>query len=269
MKASRLFLRRFTSGRSTTIPRNEDHAASRVLLASLPPLKRILCLCPVPVPNDQKDGSPNNSNEYERLSIGMAISDPYLSYAIPIEPSTTDAFSKDRISYHSPLSIPKESGTTSTLGKKRARPIIWEGLPKTSEEFLDQVGYRDVGALVFSLPLKRRSMVLSTGSDCEDTKMKAIRKSINCMVQNLRNGIEDVECHRQNQRECRSFLDLQCFVEDQLTALNEARAMAAEEPEMWEEISLGEEPISPDMQAATALNAFLWKHTGGWRNTFA
>ena len=71
-----------------------------------------------------------------------------------------------------------------------------------------------------------------------------------------------------------NFLNLQCQTDDPLT-LNEAMAMASEEPEMWEEIVLeghvlGDQDglICPNVQAAAALNAFLWKHTGGWKNTF-
>jgi hypothetical protein len=63
--------------------------------------------------------------------------------------------------------------------------------------------------------------------------------------------------------------------EQQLLTLQDARKMAMEEPEMWEEIPLDHDEyhhqirIEPEIHAAVKLNAFLWKHRGGWRNTFA
>ena len=75
-----------------------------------------------------------------------------------------------------------------------------------------------------------------------------------------------------------------CYYNQQLR-MDEARKIANEEPEIWEEISdlLGEDdnntskvkclPLPPSpplpLHAAVGLNSFLWKYTGGWRNTFA
>lgn len=49
-------------------------------------------------------------------------------------------------------------------------------------------------------------------------------------------------------------------------SLTEARREAQANVELWEAIDL-DDP-SPSRDAAVALNSFLWKHTGGWRNTF-
>jgi len=191
----------------------------------------------------------------------MAISDPYLAYAIPIK---DDGLPRKN---HS-LLVPK--GYVNTiLGEqetKRLPRMIWEGLPQTSTEFLEQVGYNDVGALVLALPLKMREPSLPTAgvdsnSSSDDSKIKAIRESIKCIVKNFMHDNDE------NQSRRRGSFDLQCMVEDHLT-LSEARKMAMEEQEMWEEVSLDCDTISPETHAACALNAFLWRHTGGWRNTF-
>ena len=47
---------------------------------------------------------------------------------------------------------------------------------------------------------------------------------------------------------------------------------AEEEPAMWDEIEdiLVNEGnfLDPSTHASVALNEFLWRHTGGWPNTF-
>lgn len=346
------------------------------VLASLSPMKRILCLCPVPLKTSKSmtmhiDTHTNsNSNgegdkfefEYESYSIGMAISDPYLSFAIPIH----HHHNNDReLSNPLLLHIPKLNSAKSLIHtvnssadchihNAKNHPIIWEGLPPNTEEFLKEiVGHHDVGALVLGLPLKirERRMSLSTGFDCDDVKMEQVRKSMKCILHNFKRneysltdssatGSDAGQDHKvekdvdpdnsanspgtgltKSRKAQLGPLDLQCFVEDHLT-LAEARRFAMEEPEMWEEVDLddlnldessynggsvksdnsglelgekgqgmdgvrgsvggdngdnrsknknssGGKEIPPTVHAATALNAFLWRHTGGWRNTFA
>lgn len=56
-----------------------------------------------------------------------------------------------------------------------------------------------------------------------------------------------------------------CTIDDRLT-MDQAHAAKLEEVELWEDIDLDDETLSTD--AAVALNHFLFKHCGGWRNTF-
>lgn len=64
-----------------------------------------------------------------------------------------------------------------------------------------------------------------------------------------------------------------CFIDERLT-VDEACQMALCEVEQWEVVvDLLEErkrngPRQLSLDAAVALNQFLWTHTGGWRNTF-
>jgi len=313
------------------------------VMASLSPMKRILCLCPVPIKSNKSmsmmysdmdmDMDMNTNStcefEYESYSIGMAISDPYLSFAIPVHHNND---------YDILLHIPKlnsagslihtvNSSADCHIHNARNHPIIWEGLPPNTEEFLKEiVGHHDIGALVLGLPLKirERRISLSTGFDCDDVKMEQVRKSMKSILHNFKRNEDEVTRSNsdegQDHEEERDVdpetsaisptgiglttssrktqlgpLDLQCFVEDHLT-LAEARRFAIEEPEMWEEVDFGDlnldessynggsgksndsderstsigcKEIHPTVHAATALNAFLWRHTGGWRNTFA
>eukprot|EP00977_Amphora_coffeiformis_P008974 scaffold2033_cov164-Amphora_coffeaeformis.AAC.13 len=50
-------------------------------------------------------------------------------------------------------------------------------------------------------------------------------------------------------------------------SLEEARQLAVEQVEMWEDVDFDDDS-SPSTDAAVALNCFLWKYTGGWANTF-
>jgi len=53
---------------------------------------------------------------------------------------------------------------------------------------------------------------------------------------------------------------------DHHMTIEEAKQLAKEQVEMWEDINF--EDSSPSTDAAVALNCFLWKYTGGWANTF-
>ena len=250
-------LRLYTTSTNETSKHENTPGA---FLASLPPLKRILCLCPVPFDNGENNDSANEPSEINTFLVGMAISDPYLAYAVPIEACKSSKLGKGLIKgYLSPVP-PDRSGVESG-----ARVITWEGSPQDSGEFLDQVGYNDVGAVVFGSHL---TMKQSKGRDVLNRDLKC--ETIECVIQKLRDEMEGILSaeYRQNYDRKFIFLDLNDTLEDQLT-LNDAKNMAAEEPEMWEEISLNDEIITPSTHAAAHLNAFLWKHTGGWRNTFA
>ena len=61
-------------------------------------------------------------------------------------------------------------------------------------------------------------------------------------------------------------VSLQCVIDEQIS-IEEAMKSKETEWEMWEEI---EEPSNgkASTEAAVALNGWLWKHCGGWRNTF-
>jgi len=235
--------------------RSQGTVTPNDFLASLVPMKRVLCLCPVPSFGQTSEQNSSSENKYEHHTVGIAVSDPYLAYATPV--------AKDALEANHALSllVPKESANIAAVDRKS---IVIQGLPSTEKEFLNQIGYSDIGALLFTLPLKQSSTLQTGKSDLERTKQ--IRDSIMCIVERFTLNSAGIQNDDGNYR---GSLELQCKIDNHLT-LNEVKAMAAEEPEMWEEVSFdcGKE-ITPDNQAAIALNVFLWEHTGGWRNTFA
>ena len=233
---------------SCSVRSNSDHSA-RSLIASLPPLKRIICLCPVPITNDRDC---INNSEYDKFSIGMAVSDPYLAYGIPLESANKYA-----------LTISDVFGNAMDDLHGQHIHTAWDGLPKSTEEFANQVGYNDIGASIVTFPLNR-DFSKSALCDIDDIKMDQIHNAIKCKLGNLmkkKNNLKRIPAHT----------DHECVLVQHRLDIDKARDMAIEEPEMWDEISLDDDCLQtePNMHAAASLNTFLWEHTGGWRNTFA
>ena len=311
-----------------TTMKSQTMIAPEELISLLPPMKRILFICPVLhatyhdnrdssstsskciINNDKyndnisgddnDDNDDNNNNEYEKCSISIAVSDPYLAYAIPI-PTKSDNY----LTYKS-LNVPKQNWqnrlTTGNNiineGRENDGKIFWSSsstspsnIPQTQSDLLSQIirgqedeeCYTDIGAiLVFGLPIQCERNKLSPN---KNHKIRYIRDSLSTMIGNIQTDDElmtktsTVEIPLTTSS-LKAF-DLQCYVDDQPN-LDEAITMSNEEPEMWEEIDfdsitnnthdvtklINDDPTIVTIHAAASLNAFLWKHTGGWRNTF-
>lgn len=254
-------------------------------VSRLAPMKRILCLCPVLM---SSGGDSSLSQEgYEWYGIGMAVSDPYLAYAIPIEPKKC----KLQDASIDGLYVYKGIGVSN----KSSHPVYWRGMAPTKEDFLEQIGHRDIGGLALALPMRLGE---TKRTELADMKLDEARGNLRCVLNNftanmgrapLQLSLSSSSGHhtdgRPRESEEEGFsaaslrtgeFDLQCDIDESLT-LDEATAMAKDEPEMWEECKIGghdrcsdnEADLSPSIHAAVALNSFLWKRTGGWRNTFA
>lgn len=250
-------------------------------VANISPMKRILCLCPV-LSNPEEADATLVGEGYQLWRIGMAVSDPYLAYATPIEIDDDDDDGKTSEEQAHGLYVYKGIGAVN----KAAHPTYWKGMAPTRQEFLQQVGYQDIGGIAFARPLRMRH-TRTTQLDAE--KFDDARRSLQTIVGNFTNRIDpslvegaleprDGDGLHLKTRIRPSEFNLQCFIDRGLT-YEEALEMAECEPEMWEatfdlEVDGSEEKIliqdvSPSVQAAAVLNSFLWDTTGGWRNTFA
>ena len=270
-------------GKRSLVRRRRPNHQPQLLLgpefvATISPMKRILCLCPV-LSNPEEADATLVGEGYQLWRIGMAVSDPYLAYATPIEIDDDGKTSEEQA--HG-LYVYKGIGAVN----KAAHPTYWKGMAPTRQEFLQQVGYQDIGGIAFARPLRMRH-TRTTQLDAE--KFDDARRSLQTIVGNFTNRIDPslVEgaleprggdgLHLQTRVRPSEF-NLQCFIDRGLT-YEEALEMAECEPEMWEatfdlEVDVSEEKIliqdvSPSVQAAAVLNSFLWDTTGGWRNTFA
>ena len=246
-------------------------------VANISPMKRILCLCPV-LSNSEKADATLVGEGYQLWRIGMAVSDPYLAYATPIEIDDGGKTSEEQA--HG-LYVYKGIGAVN----KAAHPTYWKGMAPTKQDFLQQIGYQDIGGIAFARPLRMRR-TRTTQLDAE--KFDDARRSLSSVLGTFTNRIDPslVEgalgprggdgLHLKTKVRPSEF-NLLCFIDRGLT-YEEALEMAECEPEMWEAINLGSEvdvseekiqDVSPSVQAAAVLNSFLWDTTGGWRNTFA
>ncbi len=187
----------------------------RTLLTQLSPLKRILCLCPVPLgrgrvswsggdvlatttsqpPQQQTinlDFQTQHSNKRtammmqqqlapppppkvgkyrygERFAIGVAVSDPYLTHAVPIQlnrsrssssyglktASSMDHNNSDNNTHFTAEIVPTFKGDMHNL--QTSSPIFHTNLPYFRKDFLQHIGHTDIGAIVLALPMEESS----------------------------------------------------------------------------------------------------------------
>ena len=188
----------------------------QTLLTQLSPLKRILCLCPVPlgrgriswsggdvlattsqpqqqqtinldfqtqhsskrsISHDrikmmQQQLSPPKVGKYrygERFAIGVAVSDPYLTHAVPVQPLNRG---RNNTSTTTMMDDNSDNGTNNTTcftaeivptfkgdmhNLHTSSPIFHTNLPYFRKDFLQQIGHEDIGAIVLALPMESSS----------------------------------------------------------------------------------------------------------------
>ena len=191
-------------------------------------------MCPVPR---------GYTDDTEHFDIGFAVSDPYLAYALPIEP--------EFVSFELHVLRPSIDQKNQQHGSQK---ITWTNLPQTSEALMELIGYNDLGGVALALPMKTQKSDKSK-QDFDGLHLYSVRDAIRMIVRNY-----------QGDADTRPF-NLLCYVQDRLT-MDEAKVMAQNEPEIWEEVEF-ETLNVPSMNACVALNSFLYQHNGGgWPNTF-
>mmetsp|Transcript_28862 Transcript_28862/g.83736 ORF Transcript_28862/g.83736 Transcript_28862/m.83736 type:complete len:291 (+) Transcript_28862:103-975(+) len=248
-------------------------------VANISPMKRILCVCPV-LSSPEKADATLVEEGYQLWRVGMAVSDPYLACATPIEVGDDGMTTSASEEQTHGLYVYKGIGAVN----KAAHPTYWKGMAPTKQDFLKQIGYQDIGGIAFARPLRMRQ---TRTTQLDEEKLDDARRSLQCVLwNNFTNRIDPsvtgaaagpLGSDEASTRVVRSSeFNLQCFIDRSLT-YEEALEMAECEPEMWEAVDLEEideggdniQEVSPSIQAAAVLNSFLWDTTGGWRNTFA
>ena len=193
----------------------------RTLLTQLSPLKRILCLCPVPlgrgriswsggdvlattssqlqqqqtinldfqtqhsskrsishdrIKQQLSPPSPPKVGKYrygERFAIGVAVSDPYLTHAMPIQLNRhTYGRGRNNTSTTTMMDDNSDNGNNNTTcftaeivptfkgdmhNLHTSSPIFHTNLPYFRKDFLQQIGHEDIGAIVLALPMESSS----------------------------------------------------------------------------------------------------------------
>lgn len=173
------------SASSKSSPPSPQILDERTLLSQLSPLKRIICLCPVPLgrgrvswsggdsfypeseetvsldfqskPDSAKDITqmqPLKVAKYrygERFAIGVAVSDPYLTHATPVDlGSEEDGDDAGKGRFVAEI-VPTFRCDAHNLG---ASPIFHTNLPYFRNDFLQHIGHLDIGAIVLAMPMK-------------------------------------------------------------------------------------------------------------------
>lgn len=238
------------------------------LVAHLTPMKRILCLCPIPTLVQPCD----TDRSLSEFRIGVAISDPYLARAEIVNFQSSSSSSSVLEDQAWTIKWPQHENNYSESNRpNRENDRIQHSFPSLVKEFTDQIDHTDIGAIAFALPMKpsnanttRWVNYASLNAHNHTATVKAIQQFMHITI--LKNYWEQDPRFAGN--------GLVCELNDPCT-LAKARQMAKEEPDMWEDIPElvandgdTKENIAPSVHAAVALNQFLWKHTCGWKNTF-
>jgi hypothetical protein len=284
---------------NATTTTTNDYANEK-MLARIPPMKRILCLCPVPVPcssleEEQEEemttlrssDKKNNKIGYEKYSIGMAVSDPYLAYAIPIiKQQTMKGYEQEEQGGEKDISFCIKRNSLVGKHKNHHLDEALEEFPVTLGELIHQSGYMDIGAIVLGRPLlldHEVSVVVEKISRRDNNRVDPLLhlahehdRNNNQMDENI-NMVQSAffSLLKNLIITSQKYKNMPCFkLEEERMTLQDSKTMAMEEPEMWEEIPLDDDGhssriIPPEIHASVALNVFLWRYTGGWRNTFA
>jgi len=187
----------------------------KTLVSRLSPLKRILCLCPVPlgrkrIPWTGGDPRCTGSNDNhaitmdsqsfhresvkvtkyrygEQFAIGLAVSDPYLTHSLPI------TLAGEVGGFVAEL-MPTFRCDSHNLGTS---PIFHTNLPYFRHDLLQLIGHFDIGAVVIALPMKP-----STYPFCpipmslqleQKNRLEDVRKGILGVLQNYVAGEDDDE----------------------------------------------------------------------------
>ena len=216
---------------------NSSSTDGNRFLAKLDPMKRILCLCPVPIRynyNCNEDTIQKRGASKIHMNIGVAVSDPYLGYAIPVQ---THSF-------------------IASISFGANDKVSFQSFPESIEHLSECIDYHDIGSVVIGLPLYN-------GQDDMNKDMVEMQNVQQTLHQKFEQNSQFTLTH--------SRIKDVLSIHDR-TSYTKVLEMAMEEPEMWEEIAIPEQTnqvIGPEIHAAAVLNVFLWNHTGGWRNTFA
>lgn len=236
-----LMKRSFASTANTNPPSSSSSASSqptstpqttildeRTLLSQLSPLKRIICLCPVPLGRGRVSWSGGDSfyptsdetinlnfqsqphaatrgitqmqplkvAKYrygERFAIGVAVSDPYLTHAMPVHLGSGDDDGDDFVKRRFTAEIvPTFRCDAHNLGHS---PIFHTNLPYFRNDFLQHIGHFDVGAIVLALPMKpTRNPFCPTPTKVQleqEQKLDQVRECLLGVLQNYVSVEED------------------------------------------------------------------------------
>ena len=220
---------------------NGDYEArildERSLLTQLSPLKRILCLCPVPLGRGRVSWSGGDAlattsqPEYhhhqaaqhqiinldfqsqhsskrnnmmmmlqqqqqpkvakyrygERFAIGVAVSDPYLTHAVPVQMngSNNNDDGMNNNGFTAEI-VPTFKGDMHNLGT--SSPIFHTNLPYFRKDFLQHIGHTDIGAIVLALPMESERNAFSPMPTKlqleEERKSEEVREYLFGLLQN-------------------------------------------------------------------------------------
>lgn len=189
---------------------NSASADGNRFLAKLDPMKRILCLCPVPISSYNKDTKQErdtstfiqtrSKSDKFHMNIGFAVSDPYLGYAIPVQ-----------------TEIPPAASISIDTNDK----VSFQSFPKSTEHLSECIDYHDIGSVVIGLPLYNEQDDMNK----DMAKMQKVQHVLHQKIETLISKQEsEIELTHSRIKDVLSIHDR--------TSYTKVLEMAMEEPEM-------------------------------------
>lgn len=266
----------------------------RTLVSQLSPLKRVVCLCPVPLGRGRVSWSGGGINSQiasadaefasnsaaddgsssaklrkyrygERYAIGVAVSDPYLSHAFPVDfaPSESSRYGVDGNGREFMAEVvPTYRCDAHNFGQS---PILHINLPYFQRDFLQRIGHPDVGAIVVALPMKPTRppfCPMPPGLEMEEERAaRVVRESIFNVLQNYVTmeseeddefgagvGKDDVESAKEEERGVGDGiakrrpplgpLNLQGYTDERLTAADVSYKAREHDYGNWDQLAM-------------------------------
>ena len=212
----------------------------------------------------------------------MAVSDPYLSHAIPVllqqQQRWNDHQHQNYQNYY-------------TLGGGADRsppPNNTRSLPSTLDSLLKEIDHLDVAALILTralvdtttaaaIPVTDQEKLETTTTTTLENK-NASQAGFDLLCWHVKNHYKsDTTTPSSRTKTSTGTTTVDILIDEDesaTTSFKEAHNMAQMNPEMWEDIFNLEQQqdhhnkYHPSLHAAISLNTLLWNDNKGWPNTF-
>jgi len=184
---------------SPSHPTNDRTTDEQKMLSQMSPLKRILCLTPVPLGRGRVSWSGGDSlmdetrgvedvtqmqplktkrfRYGERFALGVAVSDPYLSHAVPVHLSNENQFTAQI--------VPTFVSDSHSLGSS---PIFHTTLPCFKNDLLNHIGHFDIGRILLAMPMRPSSPRPTKLQLEQELNLVDVSKCLMAVLQNYDTG---------------------------------------------------------------------------------
>lgn len=237
---------------------------AKALIAKLTPMRPILCV--VVTGNTTKKMKKNSLLRIDdSAAVGFALSDPYLGSASPLPSVVAQTAAENDVKddIYRAIRLHKPGGLAFAFPMKAVD--YFRGNDLSDRHDINNIN--------------PESLCAKDDDDCDGHVTTGQRASLlNYLQSPATTVVGTATPTTTNDYSTKTLTMMACTIDERLT-VDEAWQMARGEVEQWEDVvdllqerrsqqRYEEKRLDLSLDAAVALNQFLWTHTGGWRNTF-